>query len=212
MQRTSFNTFEDITEYVNRSTVFSPEQKRAICILIDSLPNRTQITKNTVELSDLIIENNRFFTNLSLFPPQLPREPSWQWNQSRSKSHFEFGTMLDGTFCKLIPRKIHPHIKAPSYKIWAIEFKLFQYENCNFVWCERGITQVPNLSPPQNPETEIAQPSRSQRNSEDLGSGNVPDEKDVDVAFDGVSLYEFLESHTEPSWLEQLISKITDDQ
>jgi hypothetical protein len=135
----SCKTFSDIRNVLEESTSFPREQKRALITMLDLASYRHVVKKDTIQLCDLKTQDERFFTLASVYPPHLPREPSWQWNQSRGKTRYVFGEILEVSMCKLNTRRQKNHQqKPPPYKIWALSLKFYGSEACNFVWCERG--------------------------------------------------------------------------
>jgi hypothetical protein len=215
---TTFISLVDIGNHVAQSTSFSPEQKRALTAMLEVLPYRFVMSKAFIQLSDITTENERFFTLASLFPPHLPKEKTWQWNQSRCKSHFVFGNILEVTMCKLNTRRLKSKQKPPSYKIWAFALKLNGSEECNFVWCERG--QFRGAYSPAQPicriptematnclsQVELMQPTRPQPVKQDpfvdlellLESSYVPEMHEV--LFNDLSVFDFLEPPASPSF------------
>lgn len=136
-KRTSFGQlFADV-----EASPISPEQKRAMIIMLEALPLRRKYAKTNLSVEDVCTQGNFFFTTSSLFPPHIPHGKEWAWNQSRTKLEFKLGNILEGTLRKLNVRgKNGSIIPFANCKIWTFDIVLGDREDTSFFWCEKGLS------------------------------------------------------------------------
>jgi len=122
----------------SKSPKNTPEQQRAIGVLIKALPLRDTMyikTKNRYKM---------FPTNFMAFSSEpfhkLPHEDHWMWNQSNAKVSTKLDSGAEVTFQKMNTRKKKNFTKAPSYKIWLFTvLSNTSNEEFFFMWCEKGL-------------------------------------------------------------------------
>lgn len=189
------NSLTDAYACLNQSNI-PPEQKRAITHLLDLLPHRDKYLRTNLQLEDVLTTGNKFFTYESLFPPTLPRQESWQWNQSRSRNHFNFGLFLDISYFKLNTRKAKGFTnKSPPHKVWIFEILLSGVETINFFWCEKGAFLDPDADPQvehqDHTETMLLDQyveSNFLGSSEDIPQGDQPLDPILDIEIKEITL------------------------
>lgn len=123
----------------------SREQQKALQILESCLIHEEALTKEDLSLSEITKQDNKFFVSRQIQTSDLPREPSWIWNQSRARKVAE---STDGAlsirFYKLNTRKskaLENFVEIPQYKIWVYNITSEDTER-TFIWCEKGENQA----------------------------------------------------------------------
>eukprot|EP00012_Vannella_robusta_P002775 CAMPEP_0206185818 /NCGR_PEP_ID=MMETSP0166-20121206/2035_1 /ASSEMBLY_ACC=CAM_ASM_000260 /TAXON_ID=95228 /ORGANISM="Vannella robusta, Strain DIVA3 518/3/11/1/6" /LENGTH=211 /DNA_ID=CAMNT_0053601087 /DNA_START=35 /DNA_END=670 /DNA_ORIENTATION=+ len=119
------------------STKITPEQQRAIQVLLLNLPNWKEFYQPE-------LANNMFPTNFMAFSTEpfhkLPHDETWIWNQSNAKVTTELDQYHECTLQKMNTRKRKNCPKAPSFKIWLFALnKKHHPSHLYFLWCEKGL-------------------------------------------------------------------------
>ena len=120
------------------SQKITPEQQRAVQVLLFNLPNWKEYYQP--ELSSSMFPTN--FMAFSTEPfHKLPHDDTWIWNQSNAKVTTELDQYHECTLQKMNTRKRKNCPKAPSFKIWLFALnKKNQPSHLYFLWCEKGLT------------------------------------------------------------------------
>lgn len=133
------------------SSKITPEQQRAIQVLLLNLPNWKEFYQPELGAS-------MFPTNFMAFSTEafhkLPHDDTWIWNQSNAKVTTELDQFHECTLQKMNTRKRKNCPKAPSFKIWLFALnKKNQPSHLYFLWCEKGIPSKCQLQFPDTTMT-----------------------------------------------------------
>lgn len=133
------------------SSKITPEQQRAIQVLLLNLPNWKEFYQPELGTS-------MFPTNFMAFSTEpfhkLPHDDTWIWNQSNAKVTTELDQFHECTLQKMNTRKRKNCPKAPSFKIWLFALnKKHQPSHLYFLWCEKGLPSKCQLQFPDTTMT-----------------------------------------------------------
>ena len=125
----------------------TPEQRTAIKVLQDCLPNWNQYYCEDLTQSEICYTDYKAFTPHKLSYSDLQHGTDWTWNQSNAKKEVLLENDIYVVIQKFNTRKKR---KCASngliFKLWM--FSVFRYTDSTFlgifVWCEKG-----NPSPPE---------------------------------------------------------------
>ena len=156
----------------------SPEQRKAIKVLQDCLPQWQQYLCQDITEIDICHTNFKGFTLQRISYSDLQHGKNWTWNQSNSKKKIH----LDNDICVIV-QKFNTRRKRKTVIAGGVIFKMWMFtvfkqtESCFlgvFVWCEKGNPAPESVPRVPAPSQSIFKPSDASSASQNYFKAQEP--------------------------------------